>query len=92
MGPHYYDLVTSYGFGEDAANIREAWNNKDLVKCAESVSDKLLDLVSVKGSTDNAKEKLDSYREVSDCPILMFPFKSTKEQIVETLEALAPLD
>ena len=92
MGPHYYNLVTSYGFGDDAVNIREAWNNKDLVKCAESVSDELLDLVAVKGTADSAHKKLDSYREVSDCPILMFPFKSTKEQILETLEALAPVN
>lgn len=90
MGPHYYDLVTSYGFGEDAASIREAWNNKDLVKCAESVSDELLELVAVKGSAYSAKEKIESYRKVSDCPILMFPFKSTREQIVETLKTLAP--
>lgn len=92
MGPHYYNLVTSYGFGDDAVNIREAWNNKDPVKCAESVSDELLDLVAVKGTADSAHKKLDSYREVSDCPILMFPFKSTKEQILETLEALAPVN
>lgn len=90
MGPHYYNLISSYGFGNDAKNIRDAWNNKDLVKCAESVSDELLDLVSVKGSYENALKKLDSYRQVSNCPILMFPFKSTKDQIVETLEALAP--
>jgi len=92
MGPHYYNLVTSYGFGDEAVNIREAWNNKDLVKCAESVSDELLDLVAVKGTADSAHKKLDSYRKVSDCPILMFPFKSTKEQILETLETLAPVN
>jgi len=92
MGPHYYNLVTSYGFGDDAVTIREAWNNKDLVKCAESVSDELLDLVAVKGTADSAHKKLDSYRKVSDCPILMFPFKSTKEQILETLETLAPVN
>jgi len=90
MGPHYYNLITSYGFSEDAFNIKEAWNNKDIVKCAESVSGELLDLVAVKGTRENALKKLDSYREVSDCPILMFPFKSTKKQIVETLETLAP--
>ena len=92
MGPHYYNLITSYGFEDDAVNIREAWNNKDLVKCAESVSDELLDLVAVKGTSESGRQKLDSYREVSNCPILMFPFKSTREQIVETLEALAPVN
>ena len=90
MGPHYFNLVSSYGFGDDAANIRQAWNDKDLVKCAESVSDELLDLVAVKGTAETAKEKINSYREVSDCPILMFPFKASREQIVETLETLSP--
>ena len=90
MGPHYYDLVSSYGFGEDAVNIREAWNNKDLEKCTNSVSNELLELVAVRGNAESAEAKLDSYRNVSDCPILMFPFKSTKDQIVETLETLAP--
>ena len=90
MGPHYNNLITSFGFGEDAVNIRDAWNNKELEKCANSVSDGLLELVAVRGTKDNALEKVNSYRQVSDCPIIMFPFKSTKEQIVETLEALSP--
>lgn len=90
MGPHYYNLVSSFGFGEDAVNIREAWNSRKLKKCAESVSNGLLELLAVRGSREDAIEKVNSYREVSNCPILMFPFKSTREQIVETLETLAP--
>lgn len=90
MGPHYYNLISSYGFSDNAARIREAWNNKDVEGCINSVSDKLLELVSINGSRENAINKLDTYRKVSTCPIIMFPFKATKEQIVETLESLAP--
>ena len=89
MGPHYYNLISSYGFADDAVKIREAWNSKDMEACINGVSEELLELVSINGPRDNAEKKIESYQNVSTCPILMFPFKATKEQIVETLETLA---
>jgi len=90
MGPHYNKLISSYGFEDDAIRIREAWNSKDMESCINGVSDDLLDLVSINGSRESAERKLKSYLDISTCPIIMFPFKATKEQITETLEALAP--
>ena len=57
MGPHYNKLVSEYGFKEDALKIREAWKNKEFELCVNSVSNELLDLVSVHGTRKSATEK-----------------------------------
>lgn len=90
MGPYYNKLISSYGFENDAINIKDAWNSKDTVGAANSVSDELLELVSVNGSREEALNKIKSFQDEADCPILMFPFKASKEQVTETLESLSP--
>lgn len=90
MGPHYHNLVSEYGFSDDAEKIKKAWQSKDMETCINSVSNELLELTAINGPIETALEKVSSYRNVSNCPILMFPFKATKDQIVETLETLAP--
>ena len=92
MGPHYNNLISSYGFSDDAKKIREAWNNRDMAGCANSVSNELLDLVAINGSEESARNKLKSFQVICSCPIIMFPFKSTRDEIVETLETLASAD
>ena len=89
MGPHYFNLISSYGYNDDAVKIRKSWNSKDLEGCINGVSEELLELVSINGKKEDALKKLQSYQTVSTCPIIMFPFKATKKQIVETLESLA---
>lgn len=90
MGPNYNRLVSSYGFEDDAAGIKEAWSRKDMEDAARCVSDKLLNAVSVNGPEENALEKLRAFQTETDCPVLMFPFKASREHIVNTLRKLAP--
>ena len=90
MGPYYNKLISSYGFEHDAIKIKDAWNRRNVVEAANSVSDKLLESVSINGSKKEALNKLRSFQDEVNCSILIFPFKAAKEQIVETLETLAP--
>ena len=89
MGDYYHKLVSSYGFGEEADRAKKLWrdNREEAIK---SISDELIDLVSVSGSPDEARERLGTFADNSDLPILMFPYNASREQTAFAMEALAP--
>ncbi len=90
MGPYYNRLVSSYGFETDASGVKEAWGRRDMEAAVKCVSDELTNTVSVNGLQEEALEKLHALWSEVDCPVLMFPFKASREQVVETLTRLAP--
>lgn len=89
MGNYYHKLVSSYGFGEEADRAKKLWRD-NRTEAVKSISDELLDLVSVSGSPEEGRAKLGEFAENSDLPILMFPYNASKEQTVSAMKALAP--
>lgn len=89
MGDYYHKLVCSYGFGEEADRAKKLWRD-NRTEAIKSISDELLDLVSVSGDPEEAKEKLAAFAENCDLPILMFPYNASREQIAFAMKALAP--
>ena len=89
MGDYYHKLVSSYGFEEEADRAKKLWRD-NRVEAIKSISDELIDLVSVSGFPDEGRESLGAFAENSDLPILMFPYNASKEQTVFAMKALAP--
>lgn len=89
MGDYYHKLVSSYGFGEEADRAKKLWRNNK-AEAIKSISDELIDLVSVSGFPDEARERLGAFAENSDLPILMFPYNASREQTAFAMKALAP--
>ena len=89
MGDYYHKLVSSYGFGEEADRAKKLWR-ENRAEAIKSISDELLDLVSVSGSPEEVRAKLGEFAENSDLPILMFPYNASREQIAFAMKALAP--
>ena len=89
MGDYYHKLVSSYGFGEEADRAKKLWRD-NRAEAVKSISDELIDLVSVSGSPDEARERLGMFADNSDLPILMFPYNASREQTAFAMEALAP--
>lgn len=89
MGDYYHKLVSSYGFGEEADRAKKLWRD-NRAEAIKSISDKLIDLVSVSGSPDEGREGLGAFAENSDLPILMFPYNASREQTAFAMKALAP--
>ena len=89
MGDYYHNLVSGYGFGEEADRAKKLWreNREEAIK---SISDELLDLVSVSGSPEEGRAKLGEFAKNSDLPILMFPYNASREQTAFAMKALAP--
>ena len=89
MGNYYHKLVCSYGFREEADRAKKLWRD-NRAEAVKSISDELLDLVSVSGAPEEGREKLGAFAESSDLPILMFPYNASREQIAFAMKALAP--
>ena len=89
MGDYYHKLVCSYGFREEADRAKKLWRD-NRAEAVKSISDELLDLVSVSGAPEEGREKLGAFAESSDLPILMFPYNASREQIAFAMKALAP--
>ena len=89
MGDYYHKLVSSYGFGEEADRAKKLWR-ENRAEAIKSISDEMLDLVSVSGSPEEGREKLREFAENSDLPILMFPYNASREQTAFAMKALAP--
>ena len=89
MGDYYHKLVSSYGFGEEADRAKKLWRD-NRVEAIKSISDELIDLVSVSGSPDEGRQSLGAFAENSDLPILMFPYNASREQTTFAMKALAP--
>ncbi len=89
MGDYYHKLVSDYGFGAEADRAKKLWRD-NRAEAIKSISDELIDLVSVSGSPDEARERLGTFADNSDLPILMFPYNASREQTAFAMEALAP--
>ena len=91
MGTYYYNTVSRYGFEKEANEIVGAFKNKDRAKAIESVSDKMLDALSIWGSVDKGNSLITSYiGEGANIPILLFPPKASRRVVRDTIESLSP--
>lgn len=91
MGAFYYNTLVRYGFGEEAGAIKSAWENAKKKEAVSSVSDRMLDSLSVSGTPEHGRAIVEAYlKDGMDLPILLFPPKASRELVRESIESLAP--
>ena len=94
MGSFYKNMMSKFGWGSEAEDIRAAWgmpDRKGRVMARDSVTDEMVDQTSVAGSLQHAKNQLMSLFDAGvTLPILMFPFGSDKKVISDTIDIVAP--
>ena len=91
MGTYYNDLFRRYGYVEESARVREAWEAGDRERAAQSITDEMLENITIIGDRDDCLRKVEKYRQAgADMPVLAFPHGASIEAMERTLEALAP--
>jgi coenzyme F420-dependent oxidoreductase len=91
MGTFYYKTISRYGFEKEANLIVEAWKKGSKSQAMLSVSDRLLNSVAIFGSQEEGRRKIEGCRKAGiGLPILIFPLKSSREIVKETIIKLAP--
>jgi coenzyme F420-dependent oxidoreductase len=92
MGTFYYNMISRYGFGNEANLIVEAWKGGNKTQAIQSVSNSMLDSLAIVGTIGEGKRKLEEYRVTgAGLPIVIFPPKSSREMVRETITELAPM-
>ncbi|MCI0453710.1 MAG: LLM class flavin-dependent oxidoreductase [Candidatus Dadabacteria bacterium] len=93
MGTYYYQMISRYGFKDEAERIVEACKKGNKNQAIQGVSDALLDSIAVVGTKDTGKKKLKEYIKAgADLPIIIFPPKLSRDMVRETIMGLAPGD
>ncbi|MCK5391287.1 MAG: LLM class flavin-dependent oxidoreductase [Deltaproteobacteria bacterium] len=91
MGTFYHSAMVRYGFQAEADMIVDRWSKGDKSGAIESVTDEMVDSLSICGSAEGGRSKIAEYIDNgADLPIILFPPKASRELVRETIESLAP--
>lgn len=91
MGAFYYNTVSRFGLGNEAAAIKGAWESGSKKEAVAAVSARMLDALSISGAPEQGRAAVQAYiDEGAHLPILVFPPKASRELVRETIESLAP--
>jgi coenzyme F420-dependent oxidoreductase len=91
MGTFYHNVISRYGFRDDADRIMEAWKKGSKTQAVQSISGSMIDSVAIVGTAEEGRKKLEEFRQAgADLPILIFPPKTSREMVNETVVELAP--
>ncbi len=91
MGTFYHNVISRYGFRDEADRIVGAWKMGNKTQAIQSVSDCMIDSVAIVGKAGEGGKKLQEFRHAgADLPILIFPPKASRDMVKETIIELAP--
>ncbi len=91
MGTFYHQAMVRYGFEAEADKTAAAWSKGDKSGAIGSVTQDMVDAISICGSSGAGRAKIAQYYEDgADIPVILFPPKSSRDLVRETMEALAP--
>lgn len=87
----YNQLVQRYGFEREAGVIQELYLQGKREEAMAAIPDRLVDLVSLCGSREAVRERLEVYRAAGVGTLGLTPIAFTREQRCEQLRLLAEL-
>jgi coenzyme F420-dependent oxidoreductase len=92
MGTYYRDNLARQGREELAHGIYDAWNDGRREEATAMIDDDLLDAMAVGGTPEHARDLLAEFEAVDgvDAVSISFPRGASVEEILATMEALAP--
>ena len=92
MGTYYRDNLARQGHEELAHGVYDAWNDGRREEATAMIDDDLLDAMAVGGTPERARDLLAEFESLDsvDAVSVSFPRAASVEEIVSTMEALAP--
>jgi coenzyme F420-dependent oxidoreductase len=92
MGTYYRDSLARQGYEDEAHQIAANWMNGDREAALDIFTDEMLDAFTAAGTPERAREELAKFADIDgvDNVSVGFPRAASREEIHETLDALAP--
>jgi F420-dependent oxidoreductase-like protein len=85
----YADLVRRYGFGEVADRLQDLYLSGRREEAIAAVPDELLEAITLCGSSDRVRARLDAYRDAGVGTLIVSPVGAGVEERLATMAALA---
>lgn len=92
MGTYYRDNLARQGYEDVAHEVYDLWQEDEKRAATAAIDDDLLDTLAVGGTPDECRERVAAW-EAMDCVdrvSVSFPRGAEVEEILNTVEALAP--
>lgn len=92
MGEVYHDHLARQGYQSEAEEIQRLWADREHEAAMAVISDDLLEKLGVAGSPAEARAQLERWESLDglDVVTVMFPVRAGREEILSTVETLAP--
>lgn len=92
MGPFYARTLIEQGFETTVEQVMMATDAGDRRAAADAIDDAVLDRLAAAGTADTAMSALDQFRTIEgvDAIAVSFPRGATRDEIIATIDALAP--
>jgi coenzyme F420-dependent oxidoreductase len=92
MGTYYRDNLARQGYEDVAHEIYDSWQNEEREHAIDLVREELRDQMGAAGTPEEAREELQRYLDMDgvDAVNVSFPRGAEPEEILQTMEALAP--
>ena len=90
MGVFYHQYWRRIGFAAEADRIREAYLSRDRDGAARLVTDEMVDAVTIIGTPDECRVKMQSFFEAGVDEVRVVLNEQDKSRYLETIRALAP--
>ena len=87
----YFQLVSSYGFEENATRVQDLYLAGDKAGAMAALSDELIDAVCLCGPADAVRERLTAYRDAGVTTLICSPMAWEAQDRIEQLRRLAEL-
>ncbi|MFQ6029492.1 MAG: LLM class flavin-dependent oxidoreductase, partial [Dehalococcoidia bacterium] len=92
MGTYYHSLFCRMGYQEEADVVREFWSQGQRDGAAGAITEDMLDSITIFGDAAACRAKLERFRNNgADLPVVAFPHGAALREILQTLDALAPV-
>lgn len=93
MGDYYREALARQGYEDEATEMAVKWGNGDREGAKAAVTDEILAEFAAVGTPEEAREHLERFTEIDglDAVAVGFPRAASKEDVLRTIDALAPL-
>lgn len=92
MGTFYREALARQGYEETATAVATHWANGEREAAIDTIGDDLLDALAVAGHPGECRERLAGFTDIDgvDAVSVGFPRVAERDELVQTVEALAP--
>jgi alkanesulfonate monooxygenase SsuD/methylene tetrahydromethanopterin reductase-like flavin-dependent oxidoreductase (luciferase family) len=87
----YNRLVSTYGFESAAKEVQELYLAGKRTEAMFALPDELIDLVSIVGPRDKAKEKIRAFRDAGVDTLIVWPIMPDQDERKEQLRLISDL-